>query len=346
MEFKKLQSYTFFIALAVASILFIWLVFPYLYPLFWAAVIATLFYPLQRWIHQRIGHTNITTSITLMIIIIVVVIPAGALIWLVLQQAIDLYQTYGQTYDLPWFQTTIQHYINWPPLQSWLEALNVEARLASATSSVSRVAYDVVTNTGQNAVRWIIELFIMLYALFYFLRDGDHFLKRLMHLLPLGDDNEQHLYDRFVSTVRATLKGTVVIGILQGSIGGIAFAIAGVPAAAFWGIVMVVLSIIPGVGASLVMLPGAVLLFLFGYTWQAIVVTCAMLIAGTIDNVIRGPLVGKDTQMHPLLIFLATIGGLVAFGASGFVMGPVITALALSLWDMYEHKYHSQLKHS
>jgi predicted PurR-regulated permease PerM len=164
-----------------------------------------------------------------------------------------------------------------------------------------------------------------------------------MHLLPLGDQYERRLYNRFVSTTRATLKGTLLIGLIQGSIGGLAFFITSVPATVIWTLIMVVLCIIPSVGASLILLPTAIVLLLLGNFWQAVVVLIALIIAGTIDNVLRGPLVGKDTQMHPLFIFFSTLGGLLAFGFSGIIIGPVITAFLLSIWEIYEQKYKTDL---
>lgn len=109
---------------------------------------------------------------------------------------------------------------------------------------------------------------------------------------------------------------------------------------------MIVMSIIPGVGAAIILLPAIVVMFLLGNIWQGVVLIVALLIAGVIDNVLRGPLVGKDTQMHPLLIFFATLGGLLSFGLSGVVIGPVLTAFLLSMWKIYERKYKTDLDKS
>ena len=164
-----------------------------------------------------------------------------------------------------------------------------------------------------------------------------------MHLLPLGDAYEARLYQRFVSTTRATLKGTILIGTIQGTIGGLALVIAGVPAALFWGVIMIMLSIIPGVGATVILLPTIIIQLATGNWWQAVLIAVAWGIASVVDNFLRGPLVGKDIQMHPLFIFFATLGGLLAFGVSGVVIGPVITAFLISIWQIYEEKYHQSL---
>ncbi len=184
---------------------------------------------------------------------------------------------------------------------------------------------------------------IMLYTLYFFIKDGAHILRTAMHLLPLGDQYEQQLYQRFVSTTRATLKGTLFIGIIQGSIGGLTFFLAGVPAALFWSVIMIVLSIIPAVGATPILGITAIILFILGNYSGAIILVVGLMITGLIDNVLRGPLVGKDTQLHPLFIFFSTLGGLSIFGLSGVVLGPVLMALAVSMVEIYQQMYKIQL---
>jgi len=188
-----------------------------------------------------------------------------------------------------------------------------------------------------------VQFFIMLYTLFFFLRDGNLILNKAMYLLPLGDRYEKILFQRFVSTSCATLKGTLLIGLIQGLLGGMALFIADVHGSAFWGMIMVVICIIPNLGAVIILGPAALILFILGNFWPAVIVIIFMVTASFIDNILRPPLVGKDAQMHPLFIFFATLGGLLTFGITGVVIGPVITAFLLSMWDIYEEKYKKQL---
>jgi len=150
--------------------------------------------------------------------------------------------------------------------------------------------------------------------------------------------------DRFTSVTRATLKGTAVIGVLQGGLAGLAFAVAGIEAAVFWGTVMAVLSIIPAVGSALVWVPAAIILAAGGNYLKAVglVLFCG-LVVGSLDNLLRPRLVGKDTQMHDLMIFFGTLGGIALFGVIGFVIGPIIAALFVTIWDIYGEAFRDYL---
>ena len=182
----------------------------------------------------------------------------------------------------------------------------------------------------------------MAYTLFYFIRDGEKFLRKIMYLCPLGDNHEVMFYNKFTSTARATLKGSLVIGIVQGLIGGLLFYFVGIKGALIWGLVMMALSIL--IGCYLVWVPAGIIMLLLGNLWQGIaILAVGVLIISTIDNIIRPWLVGKDTQMHPLLVFLSTLGGILVFGLTGFIIGPVITSLLMAFWEMYEHYYKTEL---
>jgi predicted PurR-regulated permease PerM len=185
-------------------------------------------------------------------------------------------------------------------------------------------------------VNFIFMFFVFLYVSYFFLIDGKLLLDRILLYLPLEDMKEQRLLDRFTSVTRATLKGTALIGVLQGTLAGIAFAVVGIEAAVFWGTVMTVLSIIPAIGSALVWVPAAIILAAGGSYLKAIGLTlfCG-LIVGSLDNVLRPRLVGKDTQMHELMIFFGTLGGIAMFGLIGFIVGPIIAALFVTIWEIY-----------
>lgn len=343
MDYKKLQSIVFWAVLVGITLIFLRMLQPYFYPIFWAAVLATLFYPLYKKLCNKTHKPNLSAALTLIIIILIVLIPLSGIISLIIQQGITFYQNFGNQETFNKVSDIFQQYLNRPLSQKLLGQINIQERLSSWGGAFSSFVYSLVSSWGQNTVRFIFMFFIMLYTLFYFLRDGEKILQHLMHLLPLGDQNEKKLYNRFVSTARATLKGTLFISLIQGSIGGLAFLITGVPAFIIWTLIMIVLCIVPSIGAGIILVPTAIIFLLLGNYWQAVVIVVALIIAGTIDNIIRGPLVGKDTQMHPLFIFFATLGGIIAFGFSGIVIGPVVTAFLLSIWGIYEHKYKTDL---
>jgi predicted PurR-regulated permease PerM len=174
--------------------------------------------------------------------------------------------------------------------------------------------------------------------------DGEDILRKILYYLPLEDKEEHLLLHRFTSVTRATLKGTAVIGIIQGGLAGAAFAVVGINSAVFWGTIMVVLSIIPGIGTGLVWVPAAIILIAGGSTAKGIglAVFCAVIV-GSADNILRPRLVGKDTEMHELLIFFGTLGGLVLFGVVGFIIGPIISALFVTIWEIYGKVFKAML---
>jgi predicted PurR-regulated permease PerM len=172
--------------------------------------------------------------------------------------------------------------------------------------------------------------------MFFFLVDGDKLLEKILYYIPLEDDDERRMLARFTSVSRATLKGTAVIGLVQGALAGIAFAVAGIPSAVFWAALMAVLSIIPGIGTALVWGPAAVILATQGH-WGAasgLAFFCGVIVGG-VDNFLRPRLVGKDTEMHDLLILFSTLGGIALFGFIGFIIGPIVAALFVTVWEIY-----------
>jgi predicted PurR-regulated permease PerM len=166
----------------------------------------------------------------------------------------------------------------------------------------------------------------------------------MLYYLPLKHDEEQMMLDRFISVTRATLKGTLIIGLLQGTLAGIGFWVVGIDSVVFWGTIMVVLSIIPVIGSSLIWIPAVILLAASGAFVKAIglAVYCG-LIVGSLDNVLRPMLVGKDTKMHEMFILLGTLGGIGMFGIIGFIIGPIIAALFVTIWDLYGETFKDYL---
>jgi predicted PurR-regulated permease PerM len=183
----------------------------------------------------------------------------------------------------------------------------------------------------RGAVTFVFHLFVMLYAMFFFLRDGRALLAHLRRFSPLPAEDKQRLLDKFVSVSRATIKGTLVIGLVQGTLGGLAIWAAGIAAPVFWGAMIVVLSIIPGLGSAIVWVPGALYLALSGRAGTTVAFALwFVLVVGVVDNFLRPRLVGKDTKMPDLLILLSTLGGIAVFGPVGLLVGPIIAALFVS----------------
>ena len=180
--------------------------------------------------------------------------------------------------------------------------------------------------------------------MFFFLIYGRPVLDQMLYYLPLSNSDKDLMLEKFISVSRATVKGTLVIGIVQGGLAGLAFAVAGIKGAVFWGTVMVVLSIIPAVGAALVWIPAVVYLLATGEVGGGIglLVWCGGVV-GTADNFLRPRLIGQDTKMPDLLVLLGTLGGLSLFGAVGVIIGPIVAALFLTIWDIYGTAYKDVL---
>jgi predicted PurR-regulated permease PerM len=187
----------------------------------------------------------------------------------------------------------------------------------------------------RGTVTFIANLVLMLYAMYFFLMDGPALLRTIMGYLPLSEPERARLVERFASVSISTLKSTVVIGMVQGFLGAIGLAVAGIPGAVFWGTIMTVFAMIPAVGTALVWVPAAIYLATMGKTITTIVFSLYfILVVGTADNLLRPRLVGRGSQMHELLVLLSTFGGIMAFGVVGFILGPVIAALFITLWDI------------
>jgi predicted PurR-regulated permease PerM len=202
--------------------------------------------------------------------------------------------------------------------------------------TISRFLISSLSKVTMGAVSLLFMAFAMLYTMFFFLMDGDKLLHKILYYLPLQDRDEQRMLQKFTSVTRATLKGTAVIGILQGGLAGIAFWVVGIPSAVFWGTIMAVLSIIPGIGTALIWGPAVIILAAGGNFLKAggLGIFCA-LVVGSIDNLLRPILVGKDTQMHELMIFFGTLGGIIMFGIMGMIIGPIVAALFITIWEIY-----------
>jgi predicted PurR-regulated permease PerM len=205
--------------------------------------------------------------------------------------------------------------------------------------------FNALSATTKATVLFLFHFVVMLYTMYFFLTDGPRLVRTMLAYVPLAEVDKQRMLDKFVSVTRATLKGTILIGLAQGVLGGLAFWVVGIEGAIFWGTVMTVLSIIPGVGGALVWVPAAIILASTGSFWQGLgLALFSSLVIGSVDNLLRPILVGRDTQMHELLIFFSTLGGLLAFGAMGFILGPILAALFLTVWEMFGVAFRGELR--
>jgi predicted PurR-regulated permease PerM len=336
---------TAFVLLLVAAVsaLFVAVTWPFLKPLLLGAILSGLCRPLYRWLTQLLGgRRSLAAVVTLILLFILLAGPLTAFLGIVLQQAISV-----SNQAIPWVRqyfgsSSTFNAHDWlvhrfpaladhvPSQEQLLEKLGMalNAVVAFLVAGASRM-------TAGTAV-FLLNLFVMIYAMFFFLRDGEKILEKIFYYMPLSHEDEVLMLHRVASITRATVKGTLVIGVIQGALAGTAFWVAGIEGAAFWGTLMAILSIVPGIGAALVWVPAVIYLLISGHALAGtlLLVWCSAVV-GTIDNILRPILVGKDAQMPDLLILVGTLGGLFFFGQIGIIVGPVVCCLFLTIWYIY-----------
>jgi predicted PurR-regulated permease PerM len=328
------------------SAIFLSMIRQFLMAIFMAGIFSALFQPVyRRFVRLFNGRRTPASLTTLLLIFLVVLLPLSILVGIVTAQAISVSQSVQPAVEKFMSEPTVfSDYLDRIPFLDRIPYVDSisdykETILRKAGEFVGSLSKYLIRNLGSGAlgtVNFLFMFFIMLYTMFFFLADGHKLLARILYYLPLQDREEQQLLARFTSVTRATIKGTIVICILQGGLAGLGFFVVGIKGAAFWGTVMGVLSIIPGIGTGLVWIPAVIILVAGGHYAKGIGLGlfCG-LVVGSIDNLVRPSLVGKDTQMHDLFILFGTLGGIAFFGVVGIIIGPIIAALFVTVWEIY-----------
>lgn len=329
-----------FVAIAV-TLAFAWILWPLAGAILWGVVIAIVFLPLYRRLLRSWGQRPTLAALaTLGIILVIVILPVSLVAAALLQEASGLVQRI-QSGDIDIGRSLRQAYAALP---GWVVALlnrlgltdlsAVQDRLSAGLTRGIQTVVGQALNIGQNTLNFVVSLFVMLYLLFYLLRDGDALAQRIRRAIPLRVEQQHQLFDRFTVVIRATVKGNLVVALAQGALGGLMFWFLGIHAPVLWGVLMALFSLLPALGAAVVWLPVAFYLVVTGSTWEAIALTAwGTLVIGTVDNLLRPLLVGKDTKMPDYVVLISTLGGIAIFGINGFVIGPVIAALFITVWD-------------
>jgi predicted PurR-regulated permease PerM len=330
------------LALMVVAIsaLFISMIQQFLMAIFLAGLFSAMARPIYLHLESRFGgRRHLAALTTMMLMIVIVLIPLMFLTGIIVSQAIDV----GQS-ATPW----VKKFVDRPDsLSAYLEHLPFYDQLfpyreiilektGQVVGSMSKWIANGLSSVTLGTANFLFMTFVFLYTFYFFQMDGPKLIRKILYYLPLGNDDENLMLDKFTSVTRATLKGSLLIGILQGSLAGIAFAVAGIDNAVFWGTVMAVLSVIPSIGSALVWGPACIFLMMQGNVAAGVslMAFCAIVV-GSLDNLLRPILVGKDTSMHELMIFFGTLGGIMMFGLSGIFIGPLIASLFVTVWELY-----------
>jgi predicted PurR-regulated permease PerM len=230
---------------------------------------------------------------------------------------------------------------------SWINKYNIDWRssLQEGVQGAAKAATAVVNKTSASVLGLIVSLLVSLFCMFYLFIDGEAFVHRLNHLIPLRQEYKDLLFARFLQTSRATVKATLLIGLIQGTLGALTLLIFGIKSWFLWGVIMIILSVIPMLGAGTVLIPAGIIQMILGNVWQGIaLIFISVAVITNIDSVMRPRIVGRQAKMHDLVIFFSTIGGIVVFGLLGFIIGPVIAALFMTFIDIYSTEFRDYLE--
>ena len=341
---SSLEDKTFLALLLLVSLAFFWVLWPFYGAVFWGAILAILFNVLFLHLLEKLTpRRTLAALLTVLIILVLVILPIGLISALLVQESASVYQRV-QSGDLSFSRYFQQVY---SALPAWVTAvldrsgLNslglIQERLSASLTRASQFIATQALNIGQNAFDFLVNFFIMLYLLFFFLRDGAALTWRIRDAIPLEMQIKRSLFGKFTTVIRATVKGNIVVALLQGALGGLIFWFLGIHAPVLWGTLMAFLSLLPAVGAALVWLPVAIYFLATGAIWQGVVLLAfGVLVIGLVDNILRPVLVGKDTKMPDYVVLVSTLGGMALFGLNGFVIGPVIAAMFIAAWDIFQ----------
>jgi len=336
-----------FLVVAISA-LFLTMVKQFLMAIFMAGLFSAMVSPIHRWLTPRLnGRENLASILTIIGIVFLVLVPLSVLIGVVAAQAVHV----GQSVT-PW----VESFVKEPgALTAYLEKIPfyeeilpyrdmILEKAGQAVGMISNLLINSLSSITKMTVNALFNVIIMLYVMFYFLTMGEVLLNKILYYLPLAHHDEERLLHRFTSVAGATMKSTLIIGILQGGLCGFAFYLAGIQGAVFWGTVMAVMSVIPAFGTAIVWGPALVILALGGdFRGVIILAVICGAVAGNLDNLLRPRLVGKDTEMHDLFVLFGTLGGIALFGMLGIIIGPIISALFITIWEIYGDVFREYL---
>lgn len=347
MELRHFNTLFFFILLILVGIGIVFLFLPFFTAIVMAAIFAILFQkPYRFFLRLTKNRSSLSAFGTCLLMAFLVVTPIFLSLSFAVSEANALYHSLGDQTTEALVGNIFQNAERIPIIGQVFdsEALNASVVVADI-EKVGKNILGLIQAAYQGVASFLFWVFVMFFAFYYFLVDGKRAINYLMRMSPLRDEHDQLLMDKFVSMGRATIKGTILVGLIQGCLGGLMFWIAGIPSPIVWTLIMIVCSIIPVAGAGLVWVPAGLILIFLGNIWQGFfILGVGIGVISTIDNILRPKLVGNKVHMHPLLVFFSSLGGIVAFGLSGFIIGPVILALFLALMEIYGLEFSRELK--
>ena len=348
MNTPQLNEKTFLALLVIVTIAFGWILLPFYGAVFWGSVLAILFAPFYRKLllklHQR---RNLAALIALFLVLVIVILPLTLITISIIKEAILIYDNIrsGQINFGLYFQQTVAAMPQWMVRLLERFGLNdlaaIQQTLSNGAVQGSQLIAKQAISIGQNTFDFLVGFGVMLYLLYFLLRDGSTLSARIRQAIPLTPEHKRHLFSKFTTVIRATVKGNIAVAAVQGALGGLIFWILGIEGALLWGVLMAFLSLLPAIGAALIWGPVAIYFLATGALGKGLIlIAFCVIVIGLVDNVMRPILVGKDTQMPDYVVLISTLGGMSLFGLNGFVIGPVIAAMFMSAWDLFSTAQH------
>ena len=333
---STINKTVFLSVLTLATLTFLWLVRDFFAPIFWAVILSIVFFPLFKKISVFYkNRTSLASITTISVALLLIILPLYFISSTLAQEGYTLYKNID-TGNITTYTTSAEKILSTYniPIDS------ISEKIQSITKTTGKWFAGNALDAGRGLVDTLIKSILMLYLLFFLLRDGEKLGQYLIRIIPLGDTKEKKLFKTFTKTTRAIFKGTLIISLAQGCVGGILFWIVGIPNPVLWAAVMTILSFIPAVGPMIVWLPAGLILLALGDMWQGVILLSGgFIIISMLDNILRPILVGKDIKMHDTIIMLSIFGGLATFGISGLLIGPIIAALTITLWEMFTEEF-------
>jgi predicted PurR-regulated permease PerM len=339
---EELQQASFLIILAVVTLLMAVIIWPFAQPLLWAGLAAIMFQPLYRNVLRRMrGRRNPAAGVSLLVIFFVVMVPALWIASMVVQQAIVLVtRLQQQPIDLAAMFDSV--YIMLPSVaqdaidrSGWADMATFQARVQELLSESAGMIATQAVSIGSGALSFFLSFGVALYVMYFLLRDGERIGRTVLRAVPVEYSIAQRLAERFLGIVRATIKGTGVVALVQGALATITLMIAGVPSALLFGVITAIFALVPVIGSGAVWVPAGLYLLLTGEYWQGIfVLLTGFFIISSADNVLRPILVGRDTGIPDWIILITTLGGISLVGFSGIVLGPLVAGVFLASWSI------------
>lgn len=340
---RRIDERTFLLLLAAATLAFGWVLYPFYGAVLWAIIIAVIFAPVNRALQVSLGgRQNLAALLTVLLVIAIVLLPLAIVATSLVQEATSLFgKIQSGEYNLgSYVQRVFDALPAW--MFGWLERFNLTSlsglrdTLSNGLMKSGEVLAPQALSIGMNTFEFMISLGIMLYLLFFLMRDGRRLAEIIKEAVPLRADQKSALFARFADVVRATVKGGILVAMAQGALGGFAFWFLGVHAALLWAVLMAFLSLLPAIGAGLVWVPVAIYFLASGAIWQGLgLIAYGVLVIGLVDNLLRPFLIGKDTKLPDYVVLISTLGGIEVFGLNGFVLGPLIAAIFMVSWEIF-----------